>query len=144
MEQRIAMPDKTTVTVRVRKNCTTDQVYQVLHLIMQHFISSAAASKAMHCILPHLFQAVVTKIGLDSITASYFALFEVINHSFGKSFSFSSMTVFLCWFRCLNFGLNKYLNTIWIHSNYIFLMYFKEHIVPHIIFPDVTEIVSTI
>ncbi len=106
------MPDKTTVTVRVRKNCTTDQVYQVLHLIMQHFISNAAASKAMHCILPRLFQAVVAKIGLDSITASYFALFEVINHSFGKSFSFSSMTVFLCWFRCLNFGLNKYLNTI--------------------------------
>ncbi|RXN05436.1 sorting nexin-27-like isoform X1 [Labeo rohita] len=55
VELRIAMPDKTTVTVRVRKNCTTDQVYQ----------------------------AVVTKIGMDSITASYFALFEVINHSFG-------------------------------------------------------------
>ncbi|XP_052351243.1 sorting nexin-27-like isoform X3 [Oncorhynchus keta] len=28
VELRIAMPDKTTVTVRVRKNCTTDQVYQ--------------------------------------------------------------------------------------------------------------------
>uniref|UniRef100_A0A4W5JV18 Ras-associating domain-containing protein n=1 Tax=Hucho hucho TaxID=62062 RepID=A0A4W5JV18_9TELE len=50
------MPDKTTVTVRVRKNCTTDQVYQ----------------------------AVVMKVGMDSITASYFALFEVINHSFGE------------------------------------------------------------
>ncbi|XDV40190.1 hypothetical protein PO909_009318, partial [Leuciscus waleckii] len=56
VELRIAMPDKTTVTVRVRKNCTTDQVYQ----------------------------AVVTKIGMDSITASYFALFEVINHSFAR------------------------------------------------------------
>uniref|UniRef100_A0A6Q2Z1J9 Sorting nexin 27a n=1 Tax=Esox lucius TaxID=8010 RepID=A0A6Q2Z1J9_ESOLU len=54
VELRIAMPDKTTVTVRVRKNCTTDQVYQ----------------------------AVVMKVGVDSITASYFALFEVINHSF--------------------------------------------------------------
>ncbi|KAL4636155.1 sorting nexin-27 isoform X1 [Arapaima gigas] len=54
VELRIALPDKTTVTVRVRKNCTTDQVYQ----------------------------AVVMKIGMDSITASYFALFEVINHSF--------------------------------------------------------------
>lgn len=29
-------------------------------------------------------QAVVMKVGMDSITASYFALFEVINHSFGK------------------------------------------------------------
>uniref|UniRef100_A0A8C2F2V7 Sorting nexin-27 n=1 Tax=Cyprinus carpio TaxID=7962 RepID=A0A8C2F2V7_CYPCA len=56
VELRIAMPDKTTVTVRVRKNCTTDQVYQ----------------------------AVVTQIGMDSITASYFALFEVINHSFAR------------------------------------------------------------
>lgn len=25
------------------------------------------------------------KVGMDSIMASYFALFEVINHSFGKS-----------------------------------------------------------
>ncbi|KAL6489348.1 hypothetical protein MHYP_G00030890 [Metynnis hypsauchen] len=56
VELRIAMPDKTTVTVRVRKNCTTDQVYQ----------------------------AVVMKVGMDSITASYFALFEVINHSFAR------------------------------------------------------------
>ncbi|XP_016142314.1 sorting nexin-27-like [Sinocyclocheilus grahami] len=56
VELRIAMPDKTTVTIRVRKNCTTDQVYQ----------------------------AVVTQIGVDSITASYFALFEVINHSFAR------------------------------------------------------------
>uniref|UniRef100_A0A8C7YDH1 Sorting nexin 27 n=1 Tax=Oryzias sinensis TaxID=183150 RepID=A0A8C7YDH1_9TELE len=54
VELRIAMPDKTTLTVRVRKNSTTDQVYQ----------------------------AVVTKLGMDSVTASYFALFEVINHTF--------------------------------------------------------------
>lgn len=27
------------------------------------------------------------KVGMDSITANYFALFEVINHSFGKSFN---------------------------------------------------------
>lgn len=26
------------------------------------------------------------KVGMDSIMASYFALFEVINHSFGKNF----------------------------------------------------------
>lgn len=25
------------------------------------------------------------KVGMDSIMASYFALFEVINHSFGKN-----------------------------------------------------------
>ncbi|XP_076010934.1 sorting nexin-27b isoform X1 [Genypterus blacodes] len=54
VELRIAMPDKTTLTVRVRKNSTTDQVYQ----------------------------AVVVKLGMDSVTASYFALFEVINHTF--------------------------------------------------------------
>ncbi|GAA6073237.1 sorting nexin-27a isoform X1 [Tachysurus ichikawai] len=29
VELRIAMPDKTTISVRVRKNSTTDQVYQV-------------------------------------------------------------------------------------------------------------------
>ncbi|KAK0145390.1 Sorting nexin-27 [Merluccius polli] len=54
VELRIAMPDKTTVTVRVRKNSTTD----------------------------HVYQAVVVKVGMDSVTASYFALFEVINHTF--------------------------------------------------------------
>lgn len=31
-----------------------------------------------------LLQALVLKVGMDSIMASYFALFEVINHSFGK------------------------------------------------------------
>uniref|UniRef100_A0A8D0D044 Sorting nexin 27a n=1 Tax=Sander lucioperca TaxID=283035 RepID=A0A8D0D044_SANLU len=54
VELRIALPDKTTISVRVRKNSTTDQVYQAL----------------------------VIKVGMDSIMASYFALFEVINHSF--------------------------------------------------------------
>uniref|UniRef100_A0A8C7GXU1 Sorting nexin 27 n=1 Tax=Oncorhynchus kisutch TaxID=8019 RepID=A0A8C7GXU1_ONCKI len=54
VELRIALPDKTTISVRVRKNSTTDQVYQAL----------------------------VMKVGMDSIMASYFALFEVINHSF--------------------------------------------------------------
>lgn len=29
-------------------------------------------------------QALVVKVGMDSIMASYFALFEVINHSFGE------------------------------------------------------------
>ncbi|XP_010162481.1 sorting nexin-27, partial [Antrostomus carolinensis] len=54
VELRVALPDITTVTVRVKKNSTTDQVYQ----------------------------AVAAKVGMDSITANYFALFEVINHSF--------------------------------------------------------------
>lgn len=34
--------------------------------------------------VPFLLQALVMKVGMDSIMASYFALFEVINHSFGK------------------------------------------------------------
>ncbi|XP_061787344.1 sorting nexin-27a isoform X2 [Nerophis lumbriciformis] len=54
VELRVALSDKTTISVRVRKNSTTDQVYQAL----------------------------VVKVGMDSIMASYFALFEVINHSF--------------------------------------------------------------
>nr|XP_057940833.1 sorting nexin-27b isoform X2 [Doryrhamphus excisus] len=54
VELRIAMPDKTTLTVRVHKNSTTD----------------------------HVYQAVVMKLGMESSTASYFALFEVINHTF--------------------------------------------------------------
>ncbi|XP_027562897.1 sorting nexin-27-like, partial [Neopelma chrysocephalum] len=57
VELRVALPDVTTVTVRVKKNSTTDQVYQ----------------------------AVAAKVGMDSVTANYFALFEVINHSFGES-----------------------------------------------------------
>lgn len=35
VELRIAMPDKTTLTVRVRKNSTTDQVYQVTSSAVQ-------------------------------------------------------------------------------------------------------------
>ncbi|KAL7977993.1 hypothetical protein Chor_004980 [Crotalus horridus] len=54
VELRVALPDVTTVTVRVKKNSTTDQVYQ----------------------------AVASKVGMDSTTTNYFALFEVINHSF--------------------------------------------------------------
>ncbi|NXF74267.1 SNX27 protein, partial [Sclerurus mexicanus] len=54
VELRVALPDVSTVTVRVKKNSTTDQVYQ----------------------------AVAAKVGMDSVTANYFALFEVINHSF--------------------------------------------------------------
>ncbi|NXJ72798.1 SNX27 protein, partial [Rostratula benghalensis] len=37
-----------------------------------------------------VIRAVAAKVGMDSITANYFALFEVINHSFGKSFNFPS------------------------------------------------------
>ncbi|KAJ3609771.1 hypothetical protein NHX12_024282 [Muraenolepis orangiensis] len=54
VELRIALPDKTTISVRIRKNSTTDQVYQTLMM----------------------------KVGMDSIMASYFALFEVVNQSF--------------------------------------------------------------
>ncbi|XP_045401053.1 sorting nexin-27 isoform X2 [Lemur catta] len=54
VELRVALPDGTTVTVRVKKNSTTDQVYQ----------------------------AIAAKVGMDSTTVNYFALFEVINHSF--------------------------------------------------------------
>lgn len=39
-------------------------------------------------IISFLFQALVMKVGMDSIMASYFALFEVINHSFGERFWF--------------------------------------------------------
>ncbi|XP_053345998.1 sorting nexin-27a isoform X2 [Clarias gariepinus] len=59
VELRISLPDKTTVSVRVRKNSTTEQVYQAL----------------------------VMKVGMDNITASYFALFEVINHTFVRKLS---------------------------------------------------------
>ena len=39
-----------------------------------------------HCTFPlSIRQALVMKVGMDSIMASYFALFEVINHSFGKT-----------------------------------------------------------
>lgn len=41
-----------------------------------------SASNLTVCVC--VFQAVVMKVGMDSITASYFALFEVINHTFGK------------------------------------------------------------
>ncbi|CAH6916931.1 Snx27 [Phodopus roborovskii] len=54
VELRVALPDGTAVTVRVKKNSTTDQVYQ----------------------------AIAAKVGMDSTTVNYFALFEVINHSF--------------------------------------------------------------
>ncbi|EAW53424.1 sorting nexin family member 27, isoform CRA_b, partial [Homo sapiens] len=54
VELRVALPDGTTVTVRVKKNSTTDQVYQ----------------------------AIAAKVGMDSTTVNYFALFEVISHSF--------------------------------------------------------------
>lgn len=54
----------------------------------------------------HLFKALVLKVGMDSIMASYFALFEVINHSFGEKY------VFICTFlsvRALHeFQINKY------------------------------------
>jgi len=78
------MPDKTTVTVRVRKNCTTDQVYQVMYLTHLSYLNQFLNSHISLILTVSSPQAVVMKIGMDSITASYFALFEVINHSFGE------------------------------------------------------------
>ncbi|KAJ8336288.1 hypothetical protein SKAU_G00396310 [Synaphobranchus kaupii] len=71
VELRVALPDKTTVSVRLRKNSTTDQVYQ----------------------------AVVLKVGMDSITASYFALFEVINHSFMRKLAAERVSPTSCMCR---------------------------------------------
>lgn len=34
--------------------------------------------------LPFSLQAIAAKVGMDSMTVNYFALFEVISHSFGK------------------------------------------------------------
>nr|KAF6414434.1 sorting nexin 27 [Molossus molossus] len=70
VELRVALPDGTTVTVRVKKNSTTDQVYQ----------------------------AIAAKVGMDSTTMNYFALFEVINHSFGKC---QWLILSCCFFVCL-------------------------------------------
>lgn len=85
------MPDKTTLTARVRKNSTTDQVYQVkthtgLKTVTHYnqgpisFVSSPSLTLSLSVFT---IQAVVMKLGMDSVTASYFALFEVINHTFG-------------------------------------------------------------
>ncbi|OPJ71571.1 sorting nexin-27 isoform B [Patagioenas fasciata monilis] len=172
VELRVALPDITTVTVRVKKNSTTDQVYQYLNMLrtcegyneiifphcscdsrrkghvitaisIKHFKLHACTEEGqlenqviafewdemqrwdtdeegmafcfeyargekkprwvkiftpyfnyMHecfervfCELKwrkeNIFQlAVAAKVGMDSITANYFALFEVINHSF--------------------------------------------------------------
>lgn len=90
IELRIALPDKTAISVRVRKNSTTDQVYQVP---VQHYqaallhpartVSEMGITHQNSVSVP--LQALVLKVGMDSIMASYFALFEVINHSFGKN-----------------------------------------------------------
>lgn len=50
-------------------------------LILLHHVP--CVSSLTSSVLPFL-QALVLKVGMDSIMASYFALFEVINHSFGK------------------------------------------------------------
>lgn len=82
VELRIAMPDKTALTVRVRKNATTDQVYQVSTPPDPRPQACRCSQVAFSLSLP-LLQAVVMKLGMDSVTSSYFALFEVINHTFG-------------------------------------------------------------
>lgn len=88
VELRIAMPDKTTLNVRARKNATTDQVYQVITPGAGGAVRPAGAAGGFsRWCLPRL-QAVVMKLGMDSVTSSYFALFEVINHTFGLYSSF--------------------------------------------------------
>lgn len=86
MELRIAMPDKTTLTVRVRKNSTTDQVYQVNphKQSCPHYSHNIISVSHSHSVAISRVQAVVMKLEMDSVTASYFALFEVINHTFGE------------------------------------------------------------
>lgn len=81
VELRIAMPDKNTLTIRVRKNATTDQVYQVSGT-PRPTLDLSGLQMCSGEFLPPL-QAVVMKLGMDSVTSSYFALFEVINHTFG-------------------------------------------------------------
>lgn len=84
VELRIAMPDKTALTVRVRKNATTDQVYQVSTPPPYPWSPQACScSQVGFSLSLPLLQAVVMKLGMDSVTSSYFALFEVINHTFG-------------------------------------------------------------
>ncbi|XP_043935143.1 sorting nexin-27 [Protopterus annectens] len=83
VELRVVLPDKTTVTVRVKKNSTTDKVYQ----------------------------AVAAKVGMDSMTANYFALFEVINHSFGKLGEMGEFHDFMQTLQDNHFGLGFSFNT---------------------------------
>lgn len=88
VELRIALPEKTTISVRVRKNSTTDQVYQVrpANAVKMLAASYFICCKTHNWLYFGCLQALVLKVGMDSIMASYFALFEVINHSFGKTF----------------------------------------------------------
>ncbi|XP_030645452.1 sorting nexin-27-like [Chanos chanos] len=67
-ELGIALPDKTAVSVRVRKNSTTDQVYQ----------------------------AVIMRVGMDQTMASYFALFEIISPSFARKLAPNEFPHKLC------------------------------------------------
>lgn len=53
-----------------------------------------------------LLQAVVMKLGMDSVTSSYFALFEVINHTFGL---YTSVLFFSVW-SCDSSATNIYTN----------------------------------
>uniref|UniRef100_A0A8C4RMG8 Sorting nexin 27b n=1 Tax=Erpetoichthys calabaricus TaxID=27687 RepID=A0A8C4RMG8_ERPCA len=55
--------------------------------IMQEFLSEnyngvSDVELRINSTTDQVYQAVASKVGMDSITASYFALFEVINHSF--------------------------------------------------------------
>lgn len=110
------MPDKTATAVRVRKNSTTDQVYQVdTHLTsdLQHTWTChhppcpSLCPRVFRCPTHQLtsascvsLQAVVVKLGMDPVTASYFALFEVINHTFCELMDFLCLLLWLD--SCIN------------------------------------------
>lgn len=122
VELRIAMPDKTMLTVRVRKNSTTDQVYQV-----NTNLSSGRSWLTLFPFFPDVFffllQAVVMKLGMDSVTASYFALFEVINHTFGKS---RHVTEPYCWHACVQNAHLISLILSWLGTTYQVILIVRE------------------
>lgn len=56
-----------------------------------------------------LSQAVVMKLGMDSVTASYFALFEVINHTFGTQKYVIEIRVWCVCFSSLKMSIQIHL-----------------------------------
>jgi sorting nexin-27 len=58
VDLKILLPDREVVTVTVRKNSNTEEVYAV----------------------------VIDKIRMNKNTAKYFYLFEIVEYNFGKSF----------------------------------------------------------
>jgi sorting nexin-27 len=67
VDLKILLPDREVVTVTVRKSSTTEEVYA----------------------------AVIDKIRMNTNTAKYFYLFEIVEYNFGKSFLYKYFLVFL-------------------------------------------------